>query len=115
MLRRSLLRVLLPGLVGRVPAAAVAIGCGAGYVPSGYLRGDADREAPLRRVAGSAVYQSSSRWQQAPWFRITDRPDALPIFVLYDVDGMGCLVPAEIFALNPPDIACPSGWRWPKR
>lgn len=87
-----------------------ALACGPGHLTPGYI----DQGVEERRVDLSLAYNSRQSWQRSPYFRTGDELLELPVFVLTDQAGNGCLVPGDIWALNPRSVACPNGWR-PRR
>ncbi len=96
-------------LVGALILTA-GLACGSGYVTPGYI----DQGVEEHRVELSLAYNSRASWQRSPYFRVGDEVRELPVFVLTDMAGNGCLVPGDIWALNPRSIACPDGWRRPR-
>jgi hypothetical protein len=87
-----------------------SLACGPGYITPGYI----DQGVEEHVVAVSLAYSTRASWQRSPWYRIGDETHELPVFVLTDTAGNGCLVPGDIWALNPRWVACPDGWRRPR-
>ena len=88
-----------------VLAVLVAVSCGGTNVPPGYI------DAPgHRRVVQSLEYNTQYAWSQSPYYRVGEF-HPMPVFVLVDQLNFGCLVPPEIWAMNPNRMACPTGWR----
>ena len=86
--------------------AMLACGGAVGH-PHGYLEPETRGKM---RIVDAEVYISTQKWQQSPYFRIGSNQVTLPVFVLIDQRGMGCVVPPQIWALSPQYAACPTGW-----
>jgi hypothetical protein len=94
-------------------------GCAAGAYsfPKGYLPAPAVHDSlaaePMKvvRVFRSAFYPTRDEWVASPYYRIGDGIITLPVKVLIDYRHRACLVPDQIFAMQPREIACPRGWR----
>ncbi len=88
------------------------LGCsGAAYITPGYIDPE---EGGEHLVVLDKVYTYSQAWREAPWYRLTDEPIAPPIFIMIDGSGAACVVPGDVYALQPRAIACPTGWRRPR-
>ena len=107
--------ITLLGIIVGIIAAIAACGGGRGaYLTPGYI--DYDKPMEGQRIVDHREYSNFYSWSRSPYFRVTiDVPSASPVFVLIDNRGMGCVVPADIWAMSPHRIKCPSKWRHPRR
>jgi hypothetical protein len=81
---------------------------------------DSERPAPElpTRVIRRVLEVSNQRaWQRTPWFRVhSDLLMDMPVFLLVDDQGHGCIVPGRVWAVAKAGdrYPCASGWRFPR-
>lgn len=97
-------------------ALLVALACGP---PSdevmAHLPSPEDEPAELYIIRMSIAYATYMEWRASPWSRPYDGIMETPVYVLVDNRGMGCVVPASVWHLNPQYITkCVSGWLIPR-
>ncbi len=93
----------------------LAIACGGPQLTPGYVLSPGEKPQQLYKIEHSLAYTNHQDWWNSPWSRIIG-PMVFPVFVLVDTRGLGCVVPDDIWAINPQYlIDCPSGWLMPRR
>jgi len=88
-------------------ALLALLACGPSLLPPGYID---DAAFPKHRIVASRAYNSWQNWTRSPYFRIDDSIK-LPIYLLIDQADRACIVPDEIWAMQPRYAACPTAWR----
>lgn len=83
----------------------------AGFIPQTQVESD-----KAMQVYGWALYSNPLTWEASPWFRMSrDNSWDIPAYVAVNAVGYGCVVPAEVWALQPSWIVCPGNkWRHPR-
>lgn len=99
--------------------SAFLLACGGpiGF-PTGYIPEPGEKTRGVRgtayRVVASEEHNSDFTFRHSEYYRIGRFYD-YPVFILIvDFNDFGCIVPAEVWALNPYEIMCPSGWVFPR-
>ncbi len=67
------------------------------------------------QITHSLIYSTYREWQNSGFYRLSlDHTRIAPIFVLVDRLGYACVVPDEVWALNPLYASCGTRWRAPR-
>ena len=95
--------------------AAAVLACGGPQLTPGYVQMAGEKPERRYKIEQSIAYTNHQQWWNSPWSRIIDDAMIYPVFVLVDTRGLGCVVPNDIWAINPQYlIDCPSGWLIPR-